>query len=342
MPTPKHTRSVCTALVALGVLGLGAGTAALAQTQLAPGGDAVVARSSIERRMADVPPHQLRVLGSTAAEVRRAFVDVVIGEQVLSQGARAEGLERRADVQSRLQGVLRSALLTAVRAELGDGSDIPESEVKAFYQQNPSRYQADKRLHLWQIVVPTGAEAAKLLSVIREDPDYRKDPVKGWAALAQKYSTDESTKQRHGNLGPVGPDGSTKRAGVTVNPALYQAAEKVKDGEVVATPIQDGDHFVIVQRRGISDSPARGLETEAPLIRSQLLQRRYQERVRELLAELRRRVRIESYPERVDMLDVVAARDGEVVSSRRPGGLPRERHPSESQPRPIGPPGKAR
>jgi hypothetical protein len=146
----------------------------------------------------------------------------------------------------------------------------------------------------------------------------------------------------HGNLGPVGPDGSTKRAGVTVNPALYQAAEKVKDGEVVATPIQDGDHFVIVQRRGISDSPARGLETEAPLIRSQLLQRRYQERVRELLAELRRRVRIESYPERVDMLDVVAARDGEVVSSRRPGGLPRERHPSESQPRPIGPPGKAR
>jgi len=292
--------------------------------------------------MSGVPLYQLRVIGNIDDAIRRSFVRQVIDEQALAQGALAAGLDRRVDVQSRLQAVMRSAMLGQLRAELGDGKDIPDSDVAAFYQEHKARYQAEKRLQLWQIVVPTRAAAEQILEVIKTDAAYRKDPVKGWATLVEKHSIDEATRQRHGSLDGVGPDGSTRRSGVTVSPALYQAADKVKDGEVVPEPVQDGDRFVVLQRRGTHESAERPLEAEAPVIRAQLVQRRYEERVHELLGDLRRKTSVEAYPERLDMLDVDADREGEVGPTRRPGGLPRERHPSESPPRPVGPPGLLR
>ena len=56
---------------------------------------------------------------------------------------------------------------------------------------------------------------------------------KRWNELARDESVDKTTSMRGGNLGFVAPDGSTTDPNLKVDPALYAAAEKVKDSELV-------------------------------------------------------------------------------------------------------------
>ena len=335
---------VWVSLVALIVVA--AAAVAVAQPEPPSGAERMVARvadhvvtvGELQRRLALVPPFQLRVLGSTPDEIRRAYLEQLIEQQLLAQGAKAEGLDRRADVRSRVRAVLRAAMLEHVRQEVGDGSDVDADAVAAYYREHEGTYRSEKLLKLWQIVVPTRKEALAVLDVIKNDASYAEDPVKGWTELAKKHSVDETTKANKGNLDFVHPDGTTKRLGVKINPALYQAAEGVGDGEVVPEPIQDGSRFVIVQRRGTRQTPERTLKAEGPAIRRKLAQKHYQDRVEQLKQELRRTKNPEIHAERIDTLEI-SQLDGRIEPARRPGGLPRSRHPATGSPRPEGQPG---
>lgn len=322
---------------------------AVAQPQRSSDSDRVVARigsrtitvGELEQRIASVPPFQLRVLGSTPDEIRRAFLEQMIQQELMALGGRAEQLDRRPDVLSRQRAVLRSAMLAQLRIEMGDGSDISSTEVREYYEAHEETYRGEMLIKLWQIVVSSRAEAETVLNIIKTDPAYQKDPVKRWGELVQEYSIDEATKRRKGNLDFVRPDGGTLMPGVQVSPALYQAAETVADGEVVAKPIEVGGRFVIVQRRGTRKGREQTLESAAPAIRRKLVQQRYEERVRGLTKELRQKYKPEVFEERVDVLTVTVPH-GDIETVRRPGGLPRARHPSAGSPRPVGRPGYLR
>jgi peptidyl-prolyl cis-trans isomerase C len=304
---------------------------------VATAGDARLTLREVEKRVAQVPLFQLRTLGQTPDDIRRAFVDELVGMELVVQGARADGLAKRPDVAERIRSVLKSALLSDLRDEAVKRGQVSDAEVRAYYEQNRERYQPQLRLKLWQIVVATRQDAERVLALIKDDAEYKKDPIAGWDKLCRERSLDKTTSMRKGDLGFVHPDGSTAQKDVTVSPVLFTAASKVANGEVVPEPVAVAGQWVVLQRRGSHQTPERSLEAESANIRNVLAKEKVQATLRQLLDELRRTRVNELHEDRVDLVAIDT--DGSMRASPRPGSL---RRPAAASPRPTGEPGALR
>jgi peptidyl-prolyl cis-trans isomerase C len=152
----------------------------------------------------------------------------------------------------------------------------------------------------------------------------------------QEHSLDKSTAMRKGNLGFVSSDGGTAYKDVRVSPAIFEAAAKVKDGQVFPEPVQVGDKaWAVLWRRGSQQTPERTLEMEATTIRGILAKDKVQARVKSLLEELRAKHVRDAQLGLAEQIEVSA--QGDLAPRRRRGGLPRG-HAAAASPRPQGEP----
>jgi peptidyl-prolyl cis-trans isomerase C len=313
------------------ILAAGLGLLAAASEGRAPRADTspVVARvgtvtitaADLERRMAAVPPFQLRTFGSTPAEIKHAFLDrVLVREALLSLGAAEHGLEERDDVKERIRGVLRGAMLARLRSDAADANKIDENEVKAYYDANAAKFHSPERIALWVIATDKREQAEALLKELRKDPT-----PKHWAETARAHSIDGATAMRGGNLGFVSPDGATAEPGLKVSRAILDAVDKVKDTEFVPEPVEDAHRWVIVWRRQTMKSVDRPVELEGKAIKEMLVKMRTEARIKDTITALRREHLAEDNPDLLDLFDITP--QGELTPVRRPGALPLGRRP---------------
>lgn len=283
-----------------------------------------------------MPPSQRASFDDPRA-LKRWAVDTLVREELMVQGARADALTERPDVDGRIQSVLVSALLDEVWDEALDGG-VTDAAVKAYYDAHRDEYASERRIRIWQIMVATEEEARGVLETIATDPTYQKDPVAGWEKLARETSLDKTTAMRRGDLGFVRPDGTTPHRDVRVPSALFDAAAQVGDGEVVPEPVKSGERWVVVQRRGSIETPERPLASEAPTIRRIIARERVRQARLQLVSELRAKHLRDHHPERVDGFELPPdeglspAPASSSVATGRPSGSPR----------PAGPPGELR
>ena len=297
-------------------------------TVVARVGSRTITAADVSRRIAQLPPFQLRAFGRTPDEVRRAFVDkVMVREALLAQGAVDAKLADRDEVGERIRGVLRNATLGQVRAEAGGGGPVTDAEVKAYYEANATKYHAPARIQIWRIQVAKRDDAMAVLADLKKDPS-----PKHWNELAREQSLDRATNLRSGNLGFVAPDGTTTEAGVKVDPAILAAATKAKDGELLAAPVQDGERWSVIWRRNMMPAIDRDLATEAPLIKPILAHDRGETKARALVEKLRTNFLTDYNPDVVDMLEV--SNTGDLQPVRRPGTM-QARKPLNAQPIPA-------
>jgi peptidyl-prolyl cis-trans isomerase C len=297
-------------------------------TVVARVGSRTITAADVSRRIAQLPPFQLRAFGRTPDEVRRAFVDkVMVREALLAQGAVDAKLADHDEVGERVRGVLRNATLAQVRAEAGGGGPVTDAEVKAYYEANVTKYHAPARIQIWRIQVAKRDEAMAVLADLKKDPS-----PKHWNELAREQSIDRATNLRSGNLGFVAPDGTTSEAGVKVDAAVLAAATKAKDGELLAAPVQDGERWSVIWRRNLMPAVDRDLATEAPLIKPILAHDRGEAKARALVEKLRTDFLTDFNPDVVDMLEV--SNTGDLQPVRRPGTM-QARKPLNGQPIPT-------
>jgi len=292
-------------------------------------GTRTITAAEVSRRLAQVPPFQLRTLGKTPNEVRRTFVDrVMIRELLLAQGAVDAKLINRDEVAERVRGVLRNATLSQVRTDTTGGALVTDAEVKAYYEANPTKYHSPARVQIWRIQVAKREEATALLADLKKDTT-----PKRWNELAREQSLDRATNLRGGNLGFVAPDGTTSEAGMKVDTALLAAVANAKDAELLPEPVKDGERWSVLWRRQSMKAIDRDLAMEAPLIRPILVHDRGETRTRALVDKLRGELVTELSPDVVDMLEVSAS--GDLQPVRRPGTM-QARKALNAQPIPAG------
>lgn len=306
-----------------------------AGTVVARVGSLTITSQDLDRRIASVPPFQLKSFGRTPEEIRRNFLErVLVREMLFAEGARAERLAELPQVEERIRNTLKSATLAKLRLETNvDG--ISDDEVRAYYEANRAKFHAPPRVALWRILTASPEEAAAILAEAQKDLT-----PKRWNELAREKSLDKATAMRGGNLGFVAPDGTTAEAGVKVDPALVIAAMEVKDAELVPRPVKEGGRWAVVWRRQSMKAVARSLEQEGPSIRQVLAHMKTEERIKSVLDNLRKDVVTELQPEVVDQLEITSS--GEIQSARRPGSLPASRRPGAASPGPVPGPGGLR
>jgi peptidyl-prolyl cis-trans isomerase C len=214
-----------------------------------------------------------------------------------------------------------------VRDQVGPASAISIDDVKKFYDDNRARFDAPDRLNLWRILCKSRDEAQTVLDAAKKDPT-----PKAFEALARDHSIDKASYLRGGNLGFIAPDGSSNEAGLRVDPAIPKAAASVKDGELVAQPIAEGENFAVIWRRGTIAASKRSLEDAAPQIRDTLWKERVEAAQTKLLEDLRAKNVRDVNEDLLRGLDV-AFDDKSLGPRRRPGQVPPIGQPARSSPK---------
>jgi peptidyl-prolyl cis-trans isomerase C len=108
-----------------------------------------------------------------------------------------------------------------------------------------------------------------------------------FVALARDHSIDRGTFMRAGDLGFLDVDGGSQDPALRVDPAVIRAALSVADGELVQAPVQEGENFGVVWRRGTIPGSQRSLEDAAPEIRRTIADERERKAARDLISVLR-------------------------------------------------------
>jgi peptidyl-prolyl cis-trans isomerase C len=253
--------------------------------------------SDVARRLGAVPAFQRRTFGANDAEVRRHFVDaVLVLELLIGEEARRRQLDSvprvRLRVREALQRALGEALLTDARS-----AGTPDEIVRAYYESHRNDYEKPERIRIARILVDDEALARKVLSEAKGSAG-----LEHWNQLARDHSLDSATKLRGGTLGFVFPDGRTDVPQVAVDPVLYAAASKVKDGELVVEPIKEGTHLAVVWRRGTLPKTSRSLDSERDAIVAILTRERAEKAFGTLREDLRRQGLKEANPALLEAL----------------------------------------
>jgi peptidyl-prolyl cis-trans isomerase C len=279
-------------------------------------GERAITVGEVEDRMTAVPPYQLRTLGATEAEIRRAFIDqVIIADALWSAGASARHMDRQVPTRFDLDRVKAEATLRALRKALGPPESVSMEDVQAVYDKNKVRYDAPERYQLWRILCATKEEAQTVLADAKRDAT-----VAHWNKLTRDHSLDKATYLRSGNVGFVALDGTSNEAGFKVEPSIVKAATTVRDGEFVGEPVAEGTSWAVVWRRGTVGASHRSADEAKEQIQRSILHQREADAKKKLLADLRAKNLQEYNPELLTGIDV-APPDGVVVPRKRPGQI---------------------
>jgi peptidyl-prolyl cis-trans isomerase C len=247
-------------------------------------GAAQMTASEVARRLAEVPTFQRRALGKTDDEIRHRFAeDVLVPELLFSQYADQKQLASVPHVRLSLREALSRALGNVFLDDPAN-TQIADAELRTYYDSHRDDYEKPERIRISRILVDDEALAKRILTDA--------SGIKGaelWKQLARDHSLDAATKLRGGNLGFVYPDGRTDVPQVAVDPALYAAAAKVKDGELVQTPVKEAGHLAVVWRRGTLPAVQSSFAAEREAIHDILAREKAERAFTALREELRQR-----------------------------------------------------
>lgn len=268
----------------------------------------VTARAFVQR-LRGVPDFQLATFGSSPSEIKRNFLEqVVIRDELFAQGAEAKKLDQATRAHERIDRALRTARINLVRENI----EVTPAEIAAYFADNRARFDAPERVAVTRILCATRGEAMSVLAEAKSNGGAQR-----WNDLAREHSQDKATYMRGGALGFLAEDGSSSEASVRADPALFAAARKVKDGEFVPEPVEEGSGFAVIWRRGSTAGVHRTLEEETGAIRQILGRRKLGDAVKSLTDALRSADKIEEHPELIDLIEV--GPEGSVSQRKRPG-----------------------
>ncbi|MFC1642722.1 peptidylprolyl isomerase [Myxococcota bacterium] len=245
-------------------------------------GSAQLTLRELQERLAAVPAFQVAAWGTPEQAKRRFINEVLVRELLLGQEAAAQQLERSPAVAQRMAATLARTLAEDIERQVSREHPVTPEEVRREFDAQKQKLSVPRRLRLFRILV---SDASLVGSILAESRG--RDGLSRWARLARDKSLDRATRMRSGDLGFVRADGTTDVPTVRVAPALFAAADRVSDGELVPQPVKEGERLAVVWRRGSLRARIPSLELHAPAIERQLLRQRVHQALAVLVERLR-------------------------------------------------------
>jgi len=271
-----------TAVLASSLL-LGGAVAAMAQTPPAPAAEAG------QKKPAD-PAHVMAVIDGkplTAGQLdewakiispakdlsveqrRLQTLRVLVNLQAFADAARAEKLDDTQEFRKRME-LTRESTLQQLYVDKKIMSPVPESELKARYDQEIAALPKEQEIHARHILVKTRDEADALLKRLGKGEDFEK--------LAKEQSTDGSAS--------LGGDLGYFTKGQMVKP-FEDAAFALKAGQYTTTPVETpfGWHIIKVEDMRTKEPPA--FDEAKLFIQNLIMRQRYEKLQQSVLAGLK-------------------------------------------------------
>jgi peptidyl-prolyl cis-trans isomerase SurA len=235
-----------------------------------------------------------RQLSVSDEEVSKALESVAASnglsvEQVYAEALKA-GLDRAAYREEMIRTLLEYKLLQLI---LLPKVHVEDREVREAYARKlvdtRARYPYRPAWVLLRIPKDAGPEQVAKLRTKAETVTKQARAGADFATLARRYSDDESTKGRGGDLGLRVPQG---QGGMTLRPELHREAAMLGKGET-SDPVRIDDAFVVLHLLDRSAPPAPSFESSQETVRAQLLDEKVSHERRTWLRTLRQKYPVE-------------------------------------------------
>jgi peptidyl-prolyl cis-trans isomerase C len=250
----------------------------------------------------------------SSPDKRKELLDSLVRFEVLAKEAQSRGYDRDPEV-------LRYQKQRAIDRMIADETSKlrPESialaDLERVYREHPADFSQPEAVRLEQILVRDPVTAKKV-AMLAKALAPRDDA--GFHRLVAAYSEDDDSKQRGGDLTFLERDSSAAPPAV-VKAGFALGADNDKVGQV-AGPIESPQGFHIIrltQRRAGFLRPFAAIE---PQLRKRVADERRRQQVEAWVAEMRGRVKIEVFEDRLSQIKV--DKDAASAAPEPPGNKP--------------------
>ncbi|HLK93941.1 MAG TPA: peptidyl-prolyl cis-trans isomerase [Polyangia bacterium] len=205
----------------------------------------------------------------TSADKKKEFVDTLVRFEVMAAEAARRGYDKDPDVQRVMKQQMISKLMQKDFESKLKVEDVPEADVEKYYNEHPAEFHQKDEVRVSAIFLKDKAKADKVYAEARALP---KGPAsfgdqKGFRDLVAKYSEDEESKPRGGDLSFFAADTQT------VPKPIVDAAFALKEVGDTAAPVKTDKGWAIV--RLTQKRP--GFNRPLPEVKRQIQQRLFRD-----------------------------------------------------------------
>ena len=221
----------------------------------------------------------------TSLEQKKEFLDSLIRFEILAKEAYRRGLDKDPEVvrtmkQVMIQKLMRDEFDTKVTADT-----VTDAEMKTYYDGNVADYVKPEQVRVSAIILKNKAQADRVLLEAKGEAGKTN---KGFRDLVAKYSADEETKLRGGDLRYL--DTTTKD--VTA-PVVKAAFGLINTGDVSGV-VDGGDgKFYILKQTGRLRTVTKSFEDAKAQIRNKLFREKRLQAQKDFVEKLRAAAKIE-------------------------------------------------
>jgi peptidyl-prolyl cis-trans isomerase C len=227
-------------------------------------------------------------------ERRKELLDEMITVELLAMEATAKGYDKDPLAQQELRAILRDAMLAEARKGAPTPADVPESEVKAWFEAHRADYKDPERRRVSIIQLNSEAAANESLAAAKKAKSAAE-----WGDIVRTKSLDPQARANvptdlAGDLGIVSPPGDPRGDNPRVTPEVREAVFAIADvGGIHDKVVGQGGKFFVVRLTQKIAPHERTYEEAERSIRVKLAQDKLRAKEDELIAELKKGVKVE-------------------------------------------------
>jgi peptidyl-prolyl cis-trans isomerase C len=207
---------------------------------------------------------------------KRRFLDELITRELLMQEARKLGLDQNDVIRDRAQRYREQLILDELlKDRIKTKIELSNEELDAFYEQHAQELLTPLKVRVSQMLLPNISAAKDLEKQINQGGHF--------AQFAQRYSIDEKSKAKGGDLGPY-------RKGLVV-PEVDEVIHTLKPGFVSAPIKTDAGYYLVM----ISSLDTEIIQADVAVrerLRQELLNEKRRKRFDDVIVDIRAKATI--------------------------------------------------
>ena len=227
-------------------------------------------------------------------ERRKELLDEMITVQLLAKEATAKGYDKDPLAQQELRAILRDSMLAEARKNAPAPADVPEADVRAWFEAHRAEYKDPERRRISVVVLREEAAAHEALAGAKKATTSTQ-----WGEIVRARSIDPQARANvpvdlAGDIGIVSPPGDPRGENTRVPEEVRVAGFEIPDlGGVADKVVAAHGKFYVVRLTQKIAPHERTYEEAERSIRVKLAQDKLRAKEDELIAELRKSVKVE-------------------------------------------------
>ena len=221
----------------------------------------------------------------TSLEQKKDFLDSMVRFEILAKEAARRGLDKDPEVVRTMKQVMIQKLMRDEFDAKVTADTISDDEMKKYYDANVAEYVKPEEVRASAIILKNKAQADRVVLEAKGEPGKTN---KGFRDLVTKYSADEETKLRGGDLRYF------DLAGHDVPPAVSKAAFALANTGDVSGVVDAGTgNFYILKQTGRRKSMTKTFDDAKAQIRNKLFRDKRLQAQKDFIDNLRAKATIE-------------------------------------------------